>query len=601
MGLVALAAAVAPMITVASTGVLPAAQAAPRTAAPAFDHTSAREAERVDSVPTPTLHWYHCSDYPGQLCATARLPRDYDEPHGPTVAVALVKHRAGDPAHKRGTIFVNPGGPGGSATSMAAQAEFLFGAGILRRFDVVGVDPRGTNLSDEVKCFADSRRQQSALRGMDMPFPFTAAQQQRFERSAVALGRACSGRGAAMAGSMSTAEDARDMDVLRRAVGDTKLTYLGFSYGTYLGQVYANMFPDRVRSMVLDGVVDPVAWAGTTASRNIPQTVRTPSAAASHRALHELLKRCGKAGPKHCEFASKHTVHKFDRLAGRLKRHPVTLRSPFGNYRIDYPMLISDVLSGLYYPDGYQFVIPELTMLWKKTSAPAKRSGPAKASTGGRRISAAERPDDTAAIRRLRQIRSRLMTDAKPYDFAYDNSLEAFTSVLCTDSINPTRVTAWPKAAARADAASAYFGRLWAWSSAPCASSTWTVRDEDAYRGPFTRRTAGPVLVVGNTWDPATNYHSAQKVARLLPNSRLLLSNSWGHTAYGSSVCATRAIRDALRSVRLPAKGLHCVGHVQPYTPKRQLAVPAAVSSGAPSDVSQQRLTDQVTNGAGHL
>jgi pimeloyl-ACP methyl ester carboxylesterase len=603
-GLVAFGVAVAPMIMVGLSGSgLAAAEAAPLKAA-GSDHTSALEAGRVDSVPTPKFHWYHCDDYPGLLCSTVQLPRDYDEPDGPSVELAVVKHPAGDQAHKTGTIFVNPGGPGGSATELAAEAQYLFGSGILRRFDIVGVDPRGTNYSQQVKCFADARRQQPVVRAMNTPFPYTATQEKQFEQGAAALGRACSGQGAAMAGAMSTAEDARDLDVLRRAVGDKKLTYLGFSYGTYLGQVYANMFPDRVRSMVLDGVVDPIAWAGTNATRNTPQTVRMPSGAAGTRALKELLRRCGRAGQKRCEFAAKHTVHKFDRLARRLKREPVVLHSPFGKYKIDYAMMISDVLSGLYDPEGYQYIVPELALLWKE-SDPARAAKSASAGRVARTTTAAAqvgRRDDTASIRKLRRIRAALSAEQNPYAFSYDNSLEAFTAVLCTDSVNPSSVTAWPKAADRADAAAKYFGRLWAWSSAPCAAKTWTVQDEDAYRGPFTKRTAGPVLVVGNRWDPATNYRSAERVARLLPNSRLLLSDSWGHTAYGSSACATRAVSDTLRSVRLPARGTHCVGHVQPYAPKKPKgASKHTVVAGLASAIPQHKITEQVIKGPGRL
>ncbi|MGL5850373.1 MAG: alpha/beta hydrolase, partial [Phycicoccus sp.] len=97
-------------------------------------------------------------------------------------------------------------------------------------------------------------------------------------------------------------------------------------------------------------------------------------------------------------------------------------------------------------------------------------------------------------------------------------------------------------------------------------SSTWTVRDEDSYRGPFTRRTVNPVLVVGNLYDPATNYSGAERAADLLPNSRLLSSDSWGHTAYGTSECVTVAMERYLLTRALPAAGTRCVGDVQPFT-----------------------------------
>ncbi|HWS35265.1 MAG TPA: alpha/beta hydrolase, partial [Actinoplanes sp.] len=111
-----------------------------------------------------------------------------------------------------------------------------------------------------------------------------------------------------------------------------------------------------------------------------------------------------------------------------------------------------------------------------------------------------------------------------------------------------------------------YFGRVWGWWTAQCASSTWTVRDEDAYRGPFNKRTKAPVLIVGNYWDPATNYAASVSSSKLLPNSRLLSSNNWGHTAYGSGACVTNAMDRYLLTGKVPAKGTTCAADHQPFT-----------------------------------
>jgi len=153
------------------------------------------------------------------------------------------------------------------------------------------------------------------------------------------------------------------------------------------------------------------------------------------------------------------------------------------------------------------------------------------------------------------------------FDFPYENGLEAFASVLCTDSggRNPDHASDWVPAAAAADRRAPYFGRYWTWASSPCATSSWTARDEDAYQGPFTKTTASPLLVVGAKWDPATNYQGAVKVASLMPNSRLLPNDNWGHTSYGSSECVTRAMDTYLISQRLPARGTICHGDIQPF------------------------------------
>ena len=144
--------------------------------------------------------------------------------------------------------------------------------------------------------------------------------------------------------------------------------------------------------------------------------------------------------------------------------------------------------------------------------------------------------------------------------------------MLCTDGLNPASAASWPAWAAAADRRAKYFGRLWTWTSAPCASRTWTARDEDVYRGPFTHRTVAPVLVVGTRWDPATNYEGAVAAARLLPNSRLLSNDNWGHTSYGSSQCVTDAVDTYLLTQKVPARGTLCHGDIQPFVGPPPLA-----------------------------
>ena len=149
--------------------------------------------------------------------------------------------------------------------------------------------------------------------------------------------------------------------------------------------------------------------------------------------------------------------------------------------------------------------------------------------------------------------------------FPYDNSLDAFQTIACTDSRNSKNLGSYATLANAADKRAPYFGRLWLWNLAGCSSTKWTVKDEDAYRGPFTKKTATPVLIVGNYWDPATNYAGAVSTSKRLPNSRLVSSNSWGHTAYGTSQCATQAVDTYLLTKKVPAKGKVCTGDYTPF------------------------------------
>jgi hypothetical protein len=161
---------------------------------------------------------------------------------------------------------------------------------------------------------------------------------------------------------------------------------------------------------------------------------------------------------------------------------------------------------------------------------------------------------------------TRMRKQAEGRAFPYDNSFDAYSAVMCTDGLHPAHGTSWPSAAARADRRASYLGRAWAWASVQCARDNWTVRDEDAYTGPFNKVTQHPVLVVGSEWDPATNYSDAVSSSRLIPNSRLLSNTNWGHTAYGTSPCATSWTDRYLMYRALPPKGTVCHGTEQPFT-----------------------------------
>jgi pimeloyl-ACP methyl ester carboxylesterase len=553
--------AVAAVAVVGSIGatVAPAgAVTTPTAQAIGSDRTSKLEVRRVDSVPTPKLGWYDC--YDGAQCATALLPMDYDQPKGAKTEVSLLRRQARDKVNRIGSLFLNPGGPGASGTQMAHAAPFFLSPGLLDRFDIVGFDPRGTNFSDQVKCFTGNAQQTKALKGLvSNAFPLTKVEEQAAVASARSVGRGCSSTGRPLSASMSTAEVARDMDVLRRAVGDRKLTYLGFSYGSYLGQVYANMFPDRVRAVTIDGVVDPIAWVGTPATASRPLFDRLRSADGASKALRRILTLCDQAGGQKCRFSPGNPVANYDLVANRLKKTPLSLPDPFGGppTTFNYAALVANTLFAMYSPDGFSFIDAGLSDLIILTEPPA-------AAVAGPRVTTAARSKMmTGFVTRLRA--QQVKVKRAGLGFPYDNSLEAQATVLCTDGSNPADAASWPAAAAAADRRAKYFGRPWAWVSAPCASKTWTAVDEDAYVGPFNRRTASPILVVGNTWDPATNYEGAVKAASLLPNSRLLSSDSWGHTAYRSSQCATSAIDTYLLTKVLPPRGTFCHGDIQPF------------------------------------
>ncbi len=325
------------------------ASTAPAEAATA--KTSSKEAKRVSRVKAK-ITWVEDPDR-GGYDGTTQVPLDYDKPKGAKVTLALFKVPAADPEERIGTLFVNPGGPGGSGVDLAASATEFLSQSVLDHFDIVGFDPRGTNGSTHVTCFSSSASQASALSGLSEAFP-SSSEQSDFIASSESLAKACSKYGKSLASSMSTAEVARDMEVLRRAVGDSKLNYLGFSYGSYLGEVYASIFPDRFRTIAIDGVVNPVSWAGTKVTASIPATTRIKSGDGAWAALVAGLQACADAGTEYCPLDDPQA--EFDQVAASLKATTLQIGDGDDAFVYSYQDFVADSLSLLYYPEGMDYL-----------------------------------------------------------------------------------------------------------------------------------------------------------------------------------------------------------------------------------------------------
>lgn len=508
-----------------------AASSAPRTT----------ENSKLNKVTTPRLSWFNC--YGSASCATAKLPLDYDNPKGKTTNVAVLRTPA--TGRRIGTLFVNPGGPGGSSTEMALFADEWLSPEVREKFDVVGVDPRGIGFSDQVQCLP-VEQQNDVNQDLAVAFPMGWTQEQKYIQSTRRVARACSKN--PLATSMSTAEVARDMEMVRRALGQRKLSYLGFSYGSHLGTTYANMFPGNFRSIVVDGTLDPYAWSGTRQNQSKPLDFRLESGKGAWRAMRQILDECRKAGGERCEFATTGNPRtKFDAMAAQLKKKPVRAEDPFTGERftLTYADFVGSLLYALYASDSPQFVdmmLSEFEMLVPPSGAAARRATPTATPTERQRIYAAIRSQDQPPRR----------------GFTYDNSLDSLLSVTCTDSRETTKIANYPAYARQSDTRAPHFGRAWLWGTAGCAGDTFTGQDEDAYVGPYNRPTTKAVLVVGNYWDPATNYQGAVSTRNILGRARLVSSDSWGHTAYGVSTCVTGKVDSYFLDGRSPRTDSTC-------------------------------------------
>ncbi len=483
--------------------------------------------------------WTPCYQQFGPFeCATVDVPVDYDNPSGAKVGIALVRLPATDAANRIGSLFLNPGGPGGSGVDFTIFAgPHLYTSELRARFDLVGFDPRGTERSDPLRCF-DSPDQWPNYYGV-VAYPTTSDEVREWIAKDRIVDEACKRRGGVIGSHMSTANVARDLDLLRQAVGDDKLSYAGFSYGSLLGTTYANLFPGKVRALVLDGITDPVGWTTGQGkdAHTTPYSARLDAAQGAQDTLNEFFRLCDLSAA--CAFGP-NSASRYAALAAQAKTAPITVHFPDGsdgelNYSTLIALTIGTLADSSSWTDFAQFL----------AGAEAAGTSPFAADTGR----SAFAPAYTA-----------------PSDFPdYQNFIEAGPGVACSDSDNPRDYPAWTRAADKADAQGGYFGRIFVWGSSVCAK--WPFSDTDRYTGPFDRWTANPVLIVGNQFDPVTSYHSAVSLAHLLPNSRLLTVHAWGHTSLFRSSCADAAVANYLIHLTLPPESTICEQDARPFAP----------------------------------
>lgn len=427
------------------------------------------------------IDWRNCGT---AECGTFEAPLDYADPDAGTVTLGITRVPAtGDPI---GSLFVNPGGPGGSAIDYAKAADYIVSQDIRKRFDIVGVDPRGVGRSAPVECMSDAELDEL---GAADGTPDSPAEEQQVADLATIPGTGCARDADPVFAHVGTVDSARDLDLARALVGDETLTYLGKSYGTMLGATYAELFPDRVGRMVLDGVLP--------ASLDLVETTRG-QAVAFEFAVRDFAEDC--LTHEDCPLTGS-----VDDAVGQLQDWFASLdASPLpggpGEERdLNEPLAAYAVLSNLYFPAG---------------DYPRLR---------GALADAMERDDPTALFEVLDNRISR-----GPDGRYLDNSTEAFYAVTCLDrpftgTVDDVRTLAeeW-----RAEAPT--FGPALAWGLLTCAD--WPASGEQITR--TVAEGSNPILVVSTRKDPATPYEWGVRLAEELDNAALVTYEGVGHTAY---------------------------------------------------------------------
>jgi pimeloyl-ACP methyl ester carboxylesterase len=458
------------------------------------------------AAPAP-MRWSDCGG--GFECGIVDVPRDYAEPAGPILRLELIRLRATDPTHRIGSLVVNPGGPGGSGIDFVRQeATAIFPPEILARFDIVGFDPRGVGSSTPVRC----------LDTLDhfIPRDATAATPAGLADrlgGAKAFALQCGQRNADLLPHLSTADVARDLDQIRAAVGDERLTYLGFSYGTLIGEDYASLFPARIRALALDGVVDPSLGEAA---------FREDQAVAFEGALDRFLADC--AVRRTCAFNSEgRPGYAFDALMRQIERHPVatprlTNREPVG-------------------PTQAWGAVTQ--SLYVRAAWPVLADALAQARAG----------DGSLLLLLGDPLRGR-----NP-DGSYSNLIDAYDAVTCLDWPSSRDPAAYSAMATRFTAVAPRVGRLLAFNDVECAY--WPAPPARV-PAPVAAPGAPPIVLVGSTGDPATPYAWAQAVARQLSSAVLVTRVGEGHTGYLVSACVRDAIDAYLLDRSVPGVGLRC-------------------------------------------
>ncbi|WP_255952296.1 alpha/beta hydrolase [Streptomyces odontomachi] len=456
------------------------------------------------------LHWGPCKASDGGAapgggwqCSTMKAPMDYAKPDGKTIGIALIRARSTGHGSRIGSLVFNFGGPGGSGVSLLPPFAGMYGA-LQERYDLVSFDPRGVGASEGLRCRSD--RQIQAAESVDLS-PDTSAEEKAFFHDAADFGAGCARAAGPLLSHLSTAETARDMDLLRHLLGDDKLHYFGISYGTELGGVYAHLFPQHVGRLLLDAVVDPTADS-MTQEKNQTRGFQ--------RALDNYLTSTGQNADKGTE-----------KIADLLKRLDAKPLPTSGGRKLTQSLAVLGISGSLYSKQSWQQLTEALRL--------------------------AEEGDGTTLLRLADAYNERTAAGH------YSTQSHAQRAISCLDSKERDTPARAKQELSAFRAISPVFGDLMAWDSAGWCHD-WPVpglEDTPAVSAPG----APPVLVVGNTGDPATPYEGARKMADELGKG-VGIELTWkgqGHGAYGSgSSCVDGTVNAYLIDGKVPEDGKVC-------------------------------------------
>ena len=440
-------------------------------------------------------------------CGNIEVPFDYADPDQGSFVLFVKKHNAASPADRIGSMMVNPGGPGFGGSSLADDAQYYFSQDLIDHFDIIAWDPRGTGESTPSVDCVDTFDEYFAL---DSP-PETSEEKQALIDASQAFNDKCAENSGTILPYISTQASAQDINSLRLALGEEKVSYFGFSYGSELGTTWATMFPETVRAIVVDGAVDPNA---SSIEEGMNQ------AKGFEGQLSTFLKQCSAKAT--CEFHNGGNAEAaFDKLVLDIDAEPLEVskeRTP-----VTQGVLFTAVAQAMY-SDYY----------WPQLSEA---------------LSAAQKGDGSGILQLYDDYYQR------KGDGTYGNELEAFLAISCLDDPGASSVEDVDSHIEDFITAAPRLGGNFAYGYS-CA--LWPVKQ--AAKVTITGKGAGPIVVVGTTGDAATPLDSTRKMAQSLEKGILIVVDANQHTGYGANNCVVKAVDDYLIELTIPTNETTCKG-----------------------------------------
>jgi len=452
-----------------------------------------------------SIEWEDFGD--GLQTGSVVVPIDYDDPSKGDFDLFVLRRPASDPSKRIGSLLVNPGGPGFGGAVFAQIAESIYSPELLDHFDIVGWDPRGTGLSTPAIDCIDDYDPYFATEYNGLTDEEVKA---KSVEVAMDFEQECADNNSEIIQYVGTNNSARDMDMIRQALGEEKITYFGFSYGSELGATWATLFPDTVRAAVLDGATDPNADAvqgGIDQSKGFEASLNT------------FLAQC--SDDVDCAFHNNGDAEgAYDALIASLNENPIP--SDPDRPDVESGVAVSAVIRAMYSES-----------LWPQMA---------------QALADAQANDGSGLLALYDSYYQRLP------DGTYDNSLEAFQVISCADT--PERLTV------EEEDADAYLyveaaPRLYGDSEGGSYFCTFFPPSVDP-RATITGAGAGPILVVGTTGDPATPLASSRNMAKALEEGVLLVVDADQHTGYDVNDCSTGTVDAYLIDLDVPADGTEC-------------------------------------------